>query len=190
MALAAYTTTWNGEQTPIQTVIQRIRGGTFPDDLVIFHPDFGTIDVNSPGMWGAEYVVSRRGPPIPGMGLTRTFANAPLSRAGLLTYIFDVFTDLETDLGVINRARQKVLRNQLEGAKKLANRAEAAIGKNIPHEIRGHIAQMIGEKPPVKGSNAVLQNFSKINTSLFQGGKKRKGTRKGRKLRKITRRRR
>ena len=190
MALAAYTLRWNGEQIPIQQAIQRIRGGTFPDDLSIFHQEFGGIDVSRPGMYGSDYIVSRRGAPLPGIGISRTWGSAPLSEAGLLAYIFDVFSSLEADLGVINVARQKLVRQQLEGAKKMANRAEEAIGKNIPHEIRARIAEMIGEKPAVKGSNVVRNNFAKINTSLFQGGKKRKSTRKARKSRKITRRRR
>jgi hypothetical protein len=188
MSLTAYTVSWNDELLPIQEAIQRILSGIHPESLIISHPQQSSISVSRPGMYGSEYIVSRSGPALPGIGIRRTFANIPIDHEGLIPYIFDIYYSLESELAGLNIARNKLTRLQVEAAKKMANRAEGADGKNIPPEVRARIAQMLGEKAPVKGSNIVLKNFSKINTNLFQGGKKRKATRKARKARKITRR--
>lgn len=190
MVLSAYDVQWNGEALPIQNAVQRIQSGSYPDMLSISHPEYSRISITHPGMYGSYYVVAREGAALPGIGVRRSFASRPLEQESLLAYIYDVYSNLESELAELSMGRNKLTRLQVEAAKKMANRQEGVIGKNIPAEIRARIAQMLGEKAPVKGSNTVLKNFSKINTNLFQGGKKRKATRKARrKVRKTTRRR-
>ena len=181
-ALQKYRATWNDEDVSIATVVDKITAGTYPDSLSISHESYGTIRLGRPGLYGSDYTVSRSGPPLPGLGVSRSYANTGLNEAHLLDYIHEVFRGLQEDLGVRNIARQKLLRLQLEGATKMANASE----KNVPKEVRNRIAQLMGEKKPVTGSNTVLTNFGKIKTNLFEGGKRRK-TRRQQKKRKATR---
>lgn len=194
--LAAYEVEWNGEELPITTTVDRLAAGTYPDTLRVFHPRYGTIRLGRPGMYGADYVVSRSGAPLPGLGVSRTFANMPLDEEQLFAYLHEVFRDLKEHLNVRNIARQKLLRLQMEGVKKQVNEYEKKTGQTMPKELRNRMAQMLGEKKPVSGSNTVYENFARIqgnlfgpieqnnlqriNTSLFQGGRKRKTLRKRR----------
>ena len=201
-ALKEYEVTWDDADMPITAAVKNLEAGIYPDSLVVFHQDHGTIRLDKPGMYGSTYTISRSGPPLPGFGIARSFANMGINEEYVLEYIFGIFSNLQRDLGVRNIARQKLQRLQLEGAKKMTNKFEKNTGRTVPKETRNRIAQMLGEKKPVAGSNSILSNFGRIqdyifvndpmnnfrriNTSLFQGGTKRKTLRR-RKGRKATR---
>jgi hypothetical protein len=200
-ALKEYEVSWDEADMPITLAIKNLEAGIYPDSLVVFHQDHGMIRLDKPGLYGSTYTISRSGPPLPGFGISRSFGPRGINEEHLLEYIFAIFSNLQRDLG-LNIARQKLQRLQLEGAKKMTNKFEKNTGKTVPKETRNRIAQMLGEKKPVAGSNSVLSNFARIqdyifvndpmnnfrriNTSLFQGGNKRKTIRR-RKGRKATR---
>jgi hypothetical protein len=196
---AAYEVSWNGEDMGVVEMYEKIKKGEYPDSLTIFHPRSGTVSLGKPGLYGADYTVSRAGPPLDGtrFGIARTWGNAGLDEGELIEYITNVFKNLQHEIeNVLYVGRKKLLRTQLEAAKKMANKAEKNLGENVPRELRNKIAQMIGEQKPVTGAwavennvakinskvfndaHAVERHMKKINTSLFEGGRRGKKTRR------------
>lgn len=190
MTLSDYTVEWDGQVIPIQSAILRIESGQFPDSLRISHRRDGTITISTPGIFGFHYIAERDEVPQHigiGHGLHRTYASGA-STAGyfnqndLLAFLYSEFYSLEMELEEFrSRVRGKVQGHQREALRRMINREENRSGRHMPYELREEAAEMLGENRPVRGAFNVKKNFSRINTTLFQGGKKRKGrkTRKG-----------
>jgi hypothetical protein len=187
-----YEVTWEGEPLSIEETIQRIQNGYFPQGLVIYHPTYGTVNFS---LFDNVYMKTRSGPPLNGTrgGIARTFANQMVDKEYLLQDINEIFGDLAKRLSSLQIGRQKALRLQTEVARKLMRNS----GQNVPRNVEQGILELIGAKKPVKSSFNILNNqariqtnlftnevvqprhLKKINTTLFNGGKRRgKATRR------------
>jgi hypothetical protein len=199
MPLADYQVEWEGQAIPIQSAMLRLETGNFPESMSIHHQRYGTLRISSPGLFGFDYI-SETNAPAPvhtgiGFGLHRTYASgaaAPgfLNRNDILTLIHSEFPALEDELNAFrSRVRGKTQNVQREGLRRMIRREENRSGRHMPNELRQEAEEMLGENHPVRGAFNVKKNFSQINTSLFQGGKKRRKTLRKTKKRKQTRRR-
>lgn len=190
-----YEVEWNDEPLSIQDAIQRIQNGFFPESLVVFHPTYGTVNYD---IWNDDsYSVARRGASVNGSrgGLARTFGNRTIGKEFLLEDINEIFNNVATKVNQVRSGKQKLLRAQTEAARKLMRNS----GQEVPRNVEQGILEMIGEKKPVTSAFNVPNNqariqtnlftnevvmprhLKKINTTLFNGGKRRgKATRKQR----------
>ena len=193
MPLSDYTVEWEGENIPIQSAVLRIETGNFPASITISHPTYGTRVISTPGRFRYHYFAQQTAAERhvgPGFGLHRTYASGLMPSAyfnenGLLSYMYTEFPALEQEIQDFrSRVRGKTQRLQREGMRRMINREENRSGRHMPNELRQEAAEMLGENHPVRGAFTVKENFSKINTTLFQGGKKRRVGRKTKKQRK------
>lgn len=175
---------WNRQSIPIEKAVQRLQNGEFPDDLFIFHPTYGTVNMGI--AYDNTYSVGRSGPSFMRGAIARSFGNSIVDKEHLLDFIDDVFGNVVTKLEQLSLGRQKLLRLQLEAARKVMRSS----GQNIPRNVENIILQQIGEKKPVTSaynvpnSQARIQtnlftnevvmprHLKKINTTLFNGGKR------------------
>ena len=166
-SLADYVVRWDDAPMNIATAIQRIQSEDYPGTLVIDNPNYGYLGFGRT-MVPNQFVVQRLGPPLPGIGIRRTFGTLRLPEESILQYIFEVFYNLEKTLGALHTGRQKLTRLQVEGAKKMLNRLENASGKPMNQGVRNRISAMLGERLPVRSAYNVPANMAKINTNLFE----------------------
>lgn len=171
---AGFEVDWDDVRTPIQDVVHRIQAGELPGTLEIFNRMYGTVDYGSSAWHPGVYSVSRTGPPLNGTrgGVGRTFGFIAVERDrdDLLWHINDVFGNIarlvaEDDAQRATR-QAKLTKLQIEGSHKLMNRSN----RYLPQNVRNQVTQLIGEKPPVKGSYAVPASQAMINTTLFTNG--------------------
>ncbi len=165
MQFSQYEVTWNQSDISIQDAVQRIESGLYPDDLSIFHPDFGTVYYS---ILGDRYLVQRLGPPVMGMrsGLARTFGNRQMGKEFLLEDINYIFPDIVSKVRKYKVAKQKLVQLQSEAARKLLRKSNRPVPRNIEQEI----VEIIGEKKPVKGAFNVINSQAKVDTTLFTNG--------------------
>jgi hypothetical protein len=164
--ISDYRVKWNDEDKSIIEVYEMIESGIYPDRLLIDNPKRALLSFKS--ISPTAYTLSRLGP---GSGARRSFANINISKEALLSYILDIFSGLPDLLVSLGISRQKLQRLQVEASKKVLNSMEIAAGKPVNEGVRSKIAQMLGERAPVRGAYNVPSNMARINTTLFQGGR-------------------
>lgn len=166
-SLSDYVVRWDDAPINVGTAVQRIQRGEYPGTFVIDNPNYGYLGFGRTGVPN-EYVVQRMGPPLPGIGIRRSFGTLRINEDYMLNHIYDVFDNLENMLGALHTGRQKLTKLQVEGAKKMLNQLENAAGKPLNQGVRNRISQMLGERPAVRGAYNVPANMARINTNLFE----------------------
>jgi hypothetical protein len=139
-------------------------------NIVIRHPDHWEV-IFGRGTGGVWYLY--RSAPLSKYGvLTRTFGTVHTAEEYIWEWLTDLFPSIQQDLQVEQIAQKKL--TNLRTRALLEESRQAGLPENLEHYL---LPSYFEERPRAKGYGTVVNNFKKINTTLFQGGRKHKKSR-------------
>ncbi len=141
-------------------------------NIVVYHPDhwqavFGKSDADD-GTW----YLYRSSPLSRYDVLTRTFGTVHTAEENIWDWLTDLFPTIQYDVQVEQIGKKKLA--NLRTSALLETSKQAGLPENLEHYL---LPSYFEERPRPKGYGTVLNNFKKINTTLFQGGRKHKKSR-------------
>ena len=141
-------------------------------NIYVRHPDhweviFGRSDAND-----NTWYLYRSSPLSKYDVLTRTFGTVHTAEEHIWDWLTELFPTIQRDVQVEQIAQKKL--TNLRTKALLEESKQAGLPENLEHYL---LPSYFEEQPRAKGYGTVLNNFKKINTTLFQGGRKQKKSR-------------
>jgi hypothetical protein len=140
--------------------------------IVIRHPDYWEVIFSKSDANDGTWYLYRSAPLSKYGVLTRTFGTVHTAEEHIWEWLTDLFPSIQYDVQV-EQIGQKKLAN-LRTRALLEESKHVGLPENLEHYL---LPSYFEERPRPKGYGTVLNNFKKINTTLFQGGRKHKKSR-------------